>query len=83
MSGTAANGTFVGSVTTTGDTPASFTITDGNTDSDGTVDTVAEDAGVGTSVGITASANDLDGTDMVTYSLTDDAGGRFAIDSAT
>ena len=51
------------------------------TDSDGTADTVAENAGVGTAVGITALATDPDGTDTVTYSLTNDAGGLFAIDS--
>ena len=53
------------------------------TDSNGTADTVAEDAIVGTTVGITALATDADGTDTVTYSLSDDAGGLFTIDSNT
>ncbi|MEZ5670018.1 MAG: hypothetical protein R3F55_21795 [Alphaproteobacteria bacterium] len=37
----------------------------------------------GAAVGITALATDADATDTVSYSLTDDAGGRFAIDAAT
>jgi hypothetical protein len=45
-------------------------------------DAVAEGAVVGTTVGVTAEANDPDGNPLV-YSLTDDAGGRFAIDSDT
>ena len=53
------------------------------TDNDGTADTVAEDAIVGTTVGITALATDADGTDTVTYSLSDDAGGLFTIDANT
>jgi VCBS repeat-containing protein len=51
-------------------------------DSNGTVNDVAENALNGTLVGITAFATDPDG-DTVTYSLTDDAGGRFAIDGAS
>ena len=53
------------------------------TDNDGTANTVAEDAIVGTTVGITALATDADGTDTVTYSLSDDAGGLFTIDANT
>ncbi|MGN6547112.1 MAG: cadherin domain-containing protein, partial [Aureliella sp.] len=53
-------------------------------DSDAAADTVAENAAVGTAVGVTASASDADGTNnSVTYSLDDDAGGRFAIDAST
>ena len=44
--------------------------------------TVAEGAAAGTVVG-TASAVDVDAGDTHTYVLKDDAGGRFAIDSAT
>ena len=44
--------------------------------------TVAEMAANGTVVG-TASTTDPDAGDTQTYQLTDDAGGRFAIDSAT
>ena len=43
---------------------------------------VAEGAGNGTFVGITASSTDPKGPDVV-YSLTDNAGGRFAIHSAS
>ena len=42
-----------------------------------------ENATNGTPVGITAFANDADGTDTVSYSLDDNAGGRFAIDATT
>ena len=44
---------------------------------------VAENAAIGTPVGITAFATDADGSDSVTYSLDDDAGGLFAIDPGT
>jgi len=52
------------------------------TDSYLTPNTVAEGAEYGLLVGVTASSNDLDG-DTLTYSLTDNAGGRFAINSTT
>ncbi len=52
-------------------------------DTDGTANTVAEDAVVGTAVGVTALATDGDVTDGVTYSLSDNAGGRFTIDAST
>lgn len=53
------------------------------TDGDASADTVSESAANGASAGITAQATDADGGDSVTYSLTDDAGGRFAIDTNT
>ncbi len=46
-------------------------------------DFVLENSAVGTTVGIAAFADDADGTDVVTYSLDDNAGGRFAIDANT
>ena len=52
-------------------------------DTDSAADTVAENSAVGTSVGITAFASDADGTDNVTYSLSNDAGGLFTIDPTT
>lgn len=68
----------------------SVTITDVNenavsavVDNNAAADTVAENPVIGTAVGITAVATDPDGTDVVTYSLTNDAGGRFAIDPNT
>ncbi len=73
-------------------TTANFTInlTDVNesaisaiSDSNAGTDTVLENAAVGTVVGITALATDADGTDTVTYSLDDNAGGRFTIDAVT
>lgn len=48
------------------------------------LNTVAENAANGTTVGIVASVFDADATiNVVTYSLDNSAGGRFAIDSAT
>ncbi|MFO1069398.1 MAG: cadherin domain-containing protein [Geminicoccaceae bacterium] len=51
-------------------------------DSNSTANRISDAAGNGTVVGITASASDPDG-DTVTYSLSDSAGGRFAIDAST
>ena len=65
-------------------------ITNGNesgvgsiSDTDVSADGIQENATNGTLVGITASASDLDVLDTVTYTLSDDAGGRFAIDNIT
>jgi hypothetical protein len=44
---------------------------------------VAENAGVGTPVGITAMAKDYDALAKVSYKLTETAGGRFALDAVT
>ena len=73
----------------TSTTTRTFTITIGDVDefdvtapadTDGTANAVDENAANGTTVGITASASDADATtNTVTYSLTDDAGGRFTI----
>jgi hypothetical protein len=52
-------------------------------DNDPAANEVAEDAAVGTTVGITALSTDDDATGEVTYSLTDDAGGLFAIDATS
>jgi Ca2+-binding RTX toxin-like protein len=52
-------------------------------DSDGSANAVAENAAIGTPVGIMAFASDPDGTDSVTYSLSENAGGLFAIDAHT
>src|SRR5215203_4772588 len=72
---------------------ASFTVTltDVNefavgsvSDTDAGADTVAENAANGTLVGITAHAVDADASgNTISYSLTDNAGGRFAIDGAS
>src|SRR6185503_7233957 len=49
-----------------------------------TADAVDENATNGTVVGITALASDADATtNTITYTLDDDAGGRFAIDATT
>jgi len=53
-------------------------------DGNGAANTVSENTAVGSTVGITASASDADVTNSsVTYSLSDDAGGLFAIDANT
>ena len=52
-------------------------------DNDGASDRVAENSVVGTTVGVTAFSDDADGTDTISYSLDDNDGGRFAIDSTT
>ncbi len=54
------------------------------TDTDAAANSIAENAAAGTKVGITALASDGDATtNGVTYSLANDAGGRFVIDAAT
>ncbi len=53
-------------------------------DTDDAANAVSENVAVGTSVGITAFAADADGSNNgITYSLSDDAGGLFTIDSNT
>jgi len=52
-------------------------------DDDAAANSVAEGAAADTTVGVTALANDPDVADSVSYSLTDDAGGAFKIDSTT
>lgn len=51
-------------------------------DIDSAINEVDEGAANGTTVGVTALANDPDG-DTPTYILTDDAGGRFTVNSAS
>lgn len=51
-------------------------------DSNAGANTVAENAAVGTVVGVTATASDPEGAG-VTWSLSDNAGGKFAINSTT
>ena len=51
-------------------------------DNNGGVNSVLENAAIGTQVGITAQANNPGGL-PVTYSLSDSAGGRFQINAAT
>ncbi|WP_211332922.1 beta strand repeat-containing protein [Pseudorhodoferax soli] len=53
------------------------------TDVNAAANQVAENAANGTAVGVTAQATDPDGTATVSYSLSNDAGGRFAIDATT
>jgi hypothetical protein len=52
-------------------------------DIDPTANAVAENSANGTAVGITASSTDLDAGATLTYSLTNNAGGRFAINAST
>ncbi|ASJ72713.1 cadherin domain-containing protein [Granulosicoccus antarcticus] len=53
------------------------------TDSDVAANTVDENATTGATVGVTAVASDADGTDTVSYSLSDNPGSLFAIDATT
>ena len=53
------------------------------TDSNAALNSVVENATAGTVVGVTALATDLDSGAVVSYSLLDNAGGKFAIDSVT
>ncbi|MFN9720382.1 MAG: beta strand repeat-containing protein, partial [Planctomycetota bacterium] len=54
------------------------------TDTNASLDLVAENAANGTVVGLTANAFDSDGTtNTITYSLDNNAGGRFAIHATT
>jgi hypothetical protein len=53
------------------------------TDADEAADEVTENSAVGTAVGITALATDGDVSDVVAYSLDDDADGLFAIDAVS
>ena len=53
------------------------------TDVDGTTNEVVENPAAATLVGIMATATDSDVGDTVTYSLTNNAGGRFEIDPLT
>ena len=79
--------------TDTSTNTAGFTInlTDDNTefsisavsDSDAAANEVGESAANGSVVGVTALATDGDATDTITYTLDDDAGGRFAINAST
>ncbi|MBC9249517.1 hypothetical protein A9179_04410 [Pseudomonas alcaligenes] len=56
----------------------------GPVDGNAAANSVAENAAIGTSVGITAQASDADaGGQAITYTLSDNAGGRFAINSST
>ncbi len=52
-------------------------------DTNAAADFVLENAAAGTAVGVTALADDPDGTDSISYSLDDDAGGRFSINSSS
>ncbi|MGE8501468.1 MAG: retention module-containing protein [Pseudomonas sp.] len=79
---------------TDGKTPATATVTINVTnvndngvvisDSDSAANTVAENAANGTSVGLTVLGKDGDvGATITQYELTDNAGGRFAINAST
>ncbi len=60
-----------------------FTVT-APSDSDAGANQVAENVAIGTAVGITANAFDLDATgNSVTYSLLNSSGGLFQIDAST
>ena len=55
----------------------------GPVDTNDAANLVDENAGIGIAVGITASASDADKGASISYTLSDNAGGRFAIDAVT
>jgi Ca2+-binding RTX toxin-like protein len=68
---------FTLSVTNVNEAPATLI------DANASANTLAENAANGTLAGITALATDPDAGDSITYSLSDNAGGRFAIHATT
>ena len=72
-SGSTATDVFTLTTANTNDAPDDLTLSNAS---------VAENASSGTVVG-TASGSDVDAGDTASYSLVDDAGGRFAIDNST
>jgi hypothetical protein len=86
----ASHGITVVASSSGGTSSQSYTITVSNanegpgalSDVNAAANAVAENAANGTAVGLTAQVSDPEG-DTVTYSLSDDAGGRFAIDPNT
>ena len=52
-------------------------------DVDAAVNSVTENAAIGTLVGVTAHSTDADATDTITYSLVDNANGAFQINAGT
>lgn len=82
-------------ITLTADDNAAFTISDISVavvpnspptvpvDSNATANGVPENPSNGTVVGVTASSTDSDTSQTLVYSLTNNVGGRFAIDSST
>jgi Ca2+-binding RTX toxin-like protein/uncharacterized OB-fold protein len=76
--GSESSQTFNITVTNVNDNPVL-----GPTDNNAAVNTVAENASPGATVGITALASDADSDATVTYTLSNDAGGKFAIDDTS
>ncbi|QMU60364.1 MAG: hypothetical protein GKR92_01100 [Gammaproteobacteria bacterium] len=77
--GSSSNATFDISI---GDDVDEFDIS-AVTDSDTTANSVNESASAGTSVGVTAFADDPDSADTVSYSLSSNPGNAFAINTST
>ena len=63
--------------------PLSNTAPSAPTDASSSTNTIAEGAATGSLVGITAKSTDANAGDSVIYRLTDNAGGRFAINQTT
>jgi hypothetical protein len=80
--GTANGGTNTGIGTATINVTAVNDAPSTPTDTNAAANSIAENAVNGTAVGITANAIDPEGS-TVTYSLTDNAGGRFTINAST
>ncbi len=80
---TSADGSFSNRTYTIAVTDVNESAVSAISDANAAINSVQENAAIGTTVGITAQAIDPDGTDSVTYSLDANAGGLFAIDANT
>ncbi len=76
VDGSSSTQTFTISLTDVNESPISAV-----SDTDGATDVILENSSIGATVGITGHATDSDGSDTITYSLDNNAGGRFAIDA--
>ncbi|WP_158267643.1 cadherin domain-containing protein [Adhaeribacter arboris] len=76
VNGLSSSQTFTIAVTNVNEAPIAFI------DNNAAINTIAESAANGSTVGVTAKATDPEGATII-YSLTDNAGGRFAINSST
>ncbi len=78
VDGSSSTQTFTISLTDVNESPISAV-----SDTDGATDVILENSSIGATVGITGHATDSDGSDTITYSLDNNAGGRFTIDANT
>ncbi len=80
---TSADGSFSTQTYTISLTDANEGAVGSISDTNPSTDFVLENTSIGTEVGLTAFASDPDGTDVVSYTLDQNDGGRFTINSST